>query len=84
MVNKLTMQIRGLVALGMLILIFIMVISGIILWLAMLGIMNNPGLWSFASRIHPTLGIIMFILGMIHLITNKKMFLNDLKQFKGK
>jgi len=50
----------------------------------MLGIMNNPGLWSFASRIHPTLGIIMFILGMIHLITNKKMFLNDLKQFKGK
>ncbi|HHT09429.1 MAG TPA: hypothetical protein PLK24_03105 [Atribacter sp.] len=82
--NKSTMQVRGLIALGMLILIFIMIITGVILWLAMLGVMNHPGLWSAASQIHPNVGIIMFILGMVHFITNKKMFLNDLKQLKGK
>lgn len=82
--NKLTIQVRGLIALGMLILIFTMIITGVILWLAILGVMNNPGLWSAASQIHPTVGIIMFILGMVHFISNKKMFFNDLKQLKGK
>ena len=82
--DKTTMQVRGLVALGMLILILIMIITGVILWLATLGVMNNPGVWNFASRVHPVTGFIMFILGMIHLITNKKLFLNDLKILKGK
>ncbi|NLJ48557.1 MAG: hypothetical protein GX428_03085 [Candidatus Atribacteria bacterium] len=82
--NKSTMQIRGLIALGMLILIFIMIITGIILWLAILGVMNHPGLWNAASQIHPVVGMIMFILGMVHFKTNKKMFLNDLKQLKRK
>ena len=82
--NKAIMQIRGLIALGMLILIFIMIITGVILWLAILGMMNNPNLWNAASQIHPVTGIIMFILGMIHFITNKKMFFNDLKMLRSK
>lgn len=83
--DKSTVQIRGLIALGMLILIVVMIITGVLLWLATLGVMNNPVVWGFASQVHPIIGLVMFVLGMIHLISNKKMFVNDLNTLtKGK
>ena len=82
--DKSTMQIRGLIALGMLILIVFMIITGVLLWLATLGVMNNPVVWGFASQVHPIVGFVTFVLGMIHLMSNKKLFLNDLKTLQGK
>ncbi len=82
--NKTVIKIRGIVALSMNILISIMFVTGLVLWLASQGVMNNATLWNIAFRIHPLGGWGMFLLGMVHLGLNTKLFLSDLRAWRRK
>lgn len=72
------LRLRGAVALGMFILIFFMLATGVTLWIASQGGIIPQRLWSFASTAHPIGGVSFFALGIVHVALNRKLFLSDL------
>ncbi|MEN3203815.1 MAG: hypothetical protein ABDK87_08865 [Atribacterota bacterium] len=77
--SKTFFRLRGAVALGMVVLIYFMIVTGTTLWIAQQGGVLPQALWSFASRFHPIGGFTMFILGIVHVTLNKKLFRSDLE-----
>lgn len=82
--TKAFIRLRGAIALGMVILIYFMIGTGIVLWIAQQGGVLPQGLWSFASRVHPALGVAFFALSFVHVALNKKLFSSDLAVLFGK
>ncbi|MEI6157615.1 MAG: DUF4405 domain-containing protein [Atribacterota bacterium] len=81
--EKSIIRIRGVIALVMFVLMIFMFFTGILLWLATRGVMNNPALWNFASAVHPWTGFLLFALGIIHFSLNRKLFASDLKALRN-
>lgn len=79
--TKTLLRVRGAVALGMIILILFMIATGVILWIAQQGGILPQVLWDFASNSHPAGGFIMFVLGIAHVVLNRKLFQSDLAAF---
>lgn len=82
--TKAFLRLRGAVALGMIICIYFMIGTGIILWIAQQGGVLPQGLWSFASRTHPIVGITFFALSYVHVALNRKLFSSDLAALFGR
>lgn len=82
--SKTFLRLRGVVALGMLVLIYFMIITGTILYIAQQGGVLPQALWSFASNSHPVGGFTLFTLGIAHAVLNRKLFRSDLKALFGK
>ncbi|NSW76413.1 MAG: hypothetical protein HPY68_06495 [Candidatus Atribacteria bacterium] len=74
-----SIKMRALVAIGMIILILLMFTTGVILWLASRGFSQNATLWNIAFAIHPIGGWGIFLLSIVHLALNKKLFQSDIK-----
>ncbi|MGC8777388.1 MAG: hypothetical protein ACP5Q4_01745 [Candidatus Caldatribacteriaceae bacterium] len=82
--QKNTIKLRAWVAVGMIILILLMVVTGTLLWLSSQGLSQNATLWQIAFQIHPIGGFSLFLLGILHFSLNKKLFQSDLKTLRGK
>ncbi|MCS7242960.1 MAG: hypothetical protein N2205_02170 [Candidatus Caldatribacterium sp.] len=82
--TKVFLRLRGAVALGMVILIYFMITTGTLLWIAHYGGTLPEGLWSFASRAHPVVGTVFFALSFVHVALNKKLFASDLSALFGR
>lgn len=82
--NTTLLRFRGAVALGMVILMYFMLATGVILWIAQQGGVIPETLWSFASRAHPVGGITFFSLSIVHVSLNRRLFANDLSALFGK
>lgn len=76
--TKTFLRFRGVVALGMIVLVLFMVTTGVTLWIAQQGGVIPEGLWRFASASHPVAGMTFFVLSLVHLALNKKLLANDL------
>lgn len=81
--QKNIIKLRAWVAIGMIILMFAMIATGTILWLASQGLSQNALLWQIAFQIHPIGGFSIFLLGILHFSLNKKLFQSDLKALRG-
>lgn len=77
-------KMRALVAIGMIILMLLMFATGVILWLASRGFSQNATLWHIAFAIHPIGGWGIFVLSIVHLALNKKLFQSDVKMLRKK
>gem|GEM_PF-921326 len=82
--QRITLKIRGVVAVAMIALLFLMVTTGFILWLAGQGLLNSELAWNIAFRIHPVGGWIILLFGLVHLGLNTKLLANDLKAWREK
>lgn len=72
------LRLRGMVALGMVAFVLFMLVTGVVLWIANQGGIVPQGLWNFASTAHPVGGVSFFVLGVVHIALNRKLFLSDL------
>ena len=82
--QKVLLKLRAVVAIGMGALLVLMFVTGVILWMGSQGWMQSATLWNVAFRIHPYGGWSLFLLGILHVSLNKKLFQSDLKALRNK